>query len=390
MEEYKFLLDLALILLATKFLGLFTKRFALPQVVGALFAGLLLGPAFLGILTETEFITNISKLGVIVLMFSAGMETNVSQLKHAGKASCVIALLGVLLPLAGGFAVAYFFGGENMLENVFIGIILTATSVSITVETLRELGTLNTKAGNAILGAALIDDVLGIIGLTIVTGMAGGGDSVIVVCLKILAFFALCLVLGILLHKMFMRWFSHYASDRRRFVVVAFAFCLLLSFVAEAVFGVADITGAYVAGLIFAQTRETNYLHNRFNSLSYMLLSPVFFASIGLQVVVTSFSGTLVAFTLVMLVVAVLSKIVGCGVGAKLCCYTTAESFQIGSGMVSRGEVALIVAAKGLALGLLSTELFAPIVIVVIATTIVAPILLKIAFKPKKEEAVQA
>ena len=212
--DYSYLLSLALILLSTKVLGLFTKKLKLPQVVGALLAGLLLGPAFLGVLKETEFITNISELGVIILMFAAGLETDIKELKKTGKASFVIALIGVIVPLLGGLGVAYIFNADGdpalsssaLLQNIFIGIILTATSVSITVETLKELGKLSTKAGNAILGAALIDDILGIIALTLVTSLADPSVNIAVVLLKIVAFFAFAIFVGFLFHYAFNKW----------------------------------------------------------------------------------------------------------------------------------------------------------------------------------------
>ena len=206
MEEYRYLLDVAIILLSTKVLGLATRRVQMPQVVGALLAGLVLGPAMLGILTETSFIHEIAEIGVIVLMFCAGMETDIKELKESGKASFVIALCGVIVPLIGGFAIAYFFNKPELissdascnifLQNIFIGIILTATSVSITVETLKELGKLKTRSGNAILGAAIIDDILGIIALTIVTSMADASVSLTVVLLKIVGFFAFSGIVG--------------------------------------------------------------------------------------------------------------------------------------------------------------------------------------------------
>ena len=182
--SYHYLLDLALILLSTKLLGLLTQRFQMPQVVGALLAGLILGPAGLNVLTETEFISQLSELGVIVLMFSAGMGTDINELKHSGKAGFWVALLGVIVPLLMGTALAWgaaaagLIESNGMLENVFVGTILTATSVSITVETLKEMGKLETKVGNTILAAALIDDVLGLVALTLVSSLAGGGESV--------------------------------------------------------------------------------------------------------------------------------------------------------------------------------------------------------------------
>lgn len=393
MESYGFLMDLALILISTKVLGLITKRIQMPQVVGALLAGLILGPAMLNILQETEFISQVSELGVIVLMFTAGLETDIQELKKAGAKSFVIALIGVIVPLIGGFGVSYFFNREMMsdvtsplfLQNVFIGVILTATSVSITVETLKELGRLNTAAGNAILGAAVIDDILGIIALTVVTTFAGTDVSVISVLLKIVAFFVIAFVCGILFYFAFNKWMNHYNRDKRRFVIVAFVFCLLLSYVAEVYFGVADITGAYLAGLIISDTSRTKYIASRFEVVSYMLLSPMFFASIGIEVVLPEMSTNLILFSISLVIIAVLTKVVGCGLGAKVCGYTNEESLQIGVGMVSRGEVALVVASKGAAVGLMSATYFGPVVIVVVATTILAPILLKLVFKKDKK-----
>lgn len=384
--DYQFLLRLAVILLCTKLLGILTKRVSLPQVVGALIAGVLLGPACFGLIGETTFLDQIAELGVIVLMFTAGLETDLDGLKRSGKAAFVIALIGVIVPLAAGFAVACFFNRGEFLQNVFIGVILTATSVSITVETLKELGKLSTRSGNAILGAALIDDVLGIVALTIVTSMAGQGAGIGIVLLKIVLFFALSLVVGVVLHKLVQKWFETTANDKRRFLVVAFALCLLYAYVAEDVFGVADITGAYIMGVIFAGTPKVAYLENRFDTLSCMLLSPVFFASIGLKVVLPQMSGAVVLFSVLLILAAVISKVVGCGLGARLCGYTGKDAIRIGVGMISRGEVALIVANKGIASGLMNDAFFGPVVLVVIVTTVITPILLKLVYKSKEKD----
>lgn len=393
MESYGYLLDLALILLSTKVFGLITRRVKLPQVVGALLAGLILGPACIGILHQTDFIYQVSEIGVIVLMFCAGLETDIDELKKSGKASFVIALLGVIVPLLGGFAVAAYFNRPGMIEptadvnvilqNVFIGVILTATSVSISVETLKEMGKLNTKAGNAILGAAIIDDILGIVALTIITSLADSSVNVAMVFIKIIGFFIFVGVGGYLLHVVFQKWVKGYERDLQRFVILAFVICLLFSYCAEEFFGVADITGAFFAGLIITKTTHTNYIARRFGILSYILLSPVFFANIGLQVNLPSMSPMIIGFAVALVVIAVLTKVVGCGVGAKLCKYSNKDCIRIGAGMVSRGEVALIVAAKGNAIGLISADLMGPIVIVVVITTIISPILLKMTFSEK-------
>ena len=389
MLSYEFLFDLALILISTKLFGLITKKVRMPQVVGALVAGVILGPAVLNVLSETEFIQKLAELGVIVLMFTAGLETDINQLKKTGKASFIIAVLGVIIPLAGGFFIASIFNKGNdvntILQNVFIGIILTATSVSITVETLKEMGKLNTRAGNAILGAAIIDDILGIIALTITTSLADPSINVIIVLIKIVMFFIFAGFAGYLFHWAFIKLDERYQRDLRRFVIIAFVFCLLLSFCAEEFFGVADITGAFIAGLVISDSNRSKYLNSRFETLSYMLLSPIFFASIGIKVQLTAMTKTIFIFAILLLIVAILSKILGCALGAKLCRYSNREAIQIGTGMISRGEVALIVANKGIAMGLMLPEFLAPVVIVVVVTTIVTPILLKVVFNNKSK-----
>ncbi len=392
MDAYRYLLDLAIILLSTKVLGLLTKKVQMPQVVGALLAGLILGPAGFGLLTETSFIHEVAEIGVIVLMFSAGMETDIKELKASGKASFIIALFGVLVPLAGGYAVAWFFNKPGAIEsdvtspvflqNIFIGVILTATSVSITVETLKELGKLKTRSGNAILGAAIIDDVLGIIALTIVTSMADDSVSLGIVLLKIAGFFAFSGIIGLIFYKIYKKWVDEAEKELHRHTIIAFVFCLIMAFVAEEVFGVADITGAYIAGLIISNVQRSTYLESKFDTMSYLLLSPVFFASIGLKVELPKMSMTIIAFAVVLTIVAVITKIIGCGLGAKVCGYKNYQVKRIGVGMISRGEVALIVASKGAALGLMSSALLGPIIVVVVITTIITPVMLKVVFAP--------
>lgn len=388
MLSYKFLFDIAVILLSTKALGLVTKRFKLPQVVGALLAGLVLGPAVLNILHETDFIQQLAELGVIVLMFTAGLETDIKELKKSGVASVVIAILGMIVPLILGFILANFFNTNNsldsslFLQHMFIGVILTATSVSITVETLRELGKLNSNAGNAILGAAIIDDILGIIALTIISSCASSDTStnIWIVIGKILLFFILAIMVGIVIFRLMNKEMKTHNTDLRRFVIFSFVFCLLLSYAAEEFFGVADITGAFIAGLILSGTERKHYILSRFETSSYMLLSPIFFASIGIKVEIPKMSKEIIIFSILLIIIAVISKIIGCGLGAKLCKYTNSEALQIGTGMVSRGEVALIMANKGNALGLMSSIFFGPVVIMVVITTIISPILLKLVF----------
>lgn len=392
MLSYRFLFDIAIILLSTKVFGLIAQKFKMPQVVGALFAGVILGPAVLNILHETEFIHQMAELGVIVLMFTAGLEADVNELKKTGKAATIIAILGVLVPLLGGFLVSYIFSEgmgtvdtNALLQDIFVGVILTATSVSITVQTLKELGSLNSRAGNTILGAALIDDILGIIILTIITSLADTSVNIYLVFIKIILFFVFAILFAIIFKKVFKIWADKYDGDVRRFAIISFVICLLLSFIAEEVFGVADITGAFIAGLIISNNKKSEYIDSRFETLSYMLLSPIFFASIGIRVEITGMNLDTIIFTVILLIIAILTKIIGCALGAKLCKYSIHESVQIGAGMVSRGEVALIVANKGIAVSLINTSFLTPIVIVVVITTVITPILLEIAFSREKK-----
>ncbi len=399
--RYDYLLDLALILLSTKVLGIFSQRFRLPQVVGSLVAGLLLGPAVLGMIQETDFLHITASLGVILLMFTSGMETDINDLKNCGKSAFIVALAGVIIPLLGGFAVGTLFNdptllvnnapgpqGSLFLQNIFLGIILTATSVSITVETLRELGKLRSTAGNVILAAAIIDDVLGIVALTIVTSFSDQSVHVGLVLLKIVLFFVFSIIGGIAFSAFYRWWTEKTEENRTQHAIVAFVFCLLMSYAAEQFFGVADITGAFVAGLVLSNSTTGSrgkYLSDKFESVSFLYFSPIFFASIGLQVQLDKMNLHILIFAVALTVVAILSKILGCGLGARLCRYPNATSLQIGVGMISRGEVALIVATKGAGLGLINPELFGPVVVVVVVTTIITPILLKLVFRDKPE-----
>ena len=385
--SYHYLLDLALILLSTKLLGIATGKFQMPRVVGALLAGLVLGPAVLNILSETAFLAQLSELGVIVILFAAGMGTDLRELRSAGKSGFLVALCGVLVPMLMGTGFGWLSGelgwlpGNTFLENIFLGTVLTATSVSITVETLKELGYLDTKVGSTILAAALIDDVLGLIALTLVSSMAGGGGSLPLVLLKIVLFFVFAAIAAYGGIWLFRRMISMaHEKNLRRYPVFAFVLCLLLAYCAEEFFGVADIIGAFTAGLVVACTPKADYIRSKFEPLSYLLLTPVFFAGIGIKVELPQLNGTLVLFSLLLLTVAILSKIIGCGLGAKVCGFNGRECIQVGCGMACRGEVALIVANRGLSMGVLSQAMMTPIVITVVGCAVLTPILLKLCF----------
>lgn len=393
MLDYEFFLHLAIILISTKTFGLLSRRFAMPQVVGALVAGLILGPSVLNIIHETEFINTLAELGVIILMFIAGVETDMKEMKNTGRASLVIAVFGVVIPLAGGFIITAIFNNDlhqmskaDLLENFFVGVILTATSVSITVETLREMGKLRSPAGTAILAAAIIDDILGIIILTIITSFKDSSVSITMILTRIALFFVFALGLGLIMNKMF-HYLSNKYGKKRRIPIYGFVLALLLSYIAEHFFGVADITGAYLAGVIISNIGMKNYISEKAEIMSYMLLGPVFFASIGIKTVVESMDWKLLIFSLLLLVVAIGTKILGCGLGAKLAGFSKADALRIGVGMISRGEVALIVTNKGAMVGLVKQEHFAPIVLVVIVTTLITPVLLKMVFSHSREKA---
>lgn len=392
MESFDFLLFLAIILVSTKILGIFSRKVHMPQVVGALLAGIILGPSVLDLVqmeSDGNFLSYTAEIGVILLMFSAGLETDLTELKKNGISSFVVALCGVLVPLLGGFVTyALYFHVDvtdfkECMKAVFIGVVLTATSVSITVETLRELGHLKGKVGVTILGAAIIDDILGIIVLTVVTSLEDASVNPISILVKILLYFVVVGIIWFVLSRLkpvLESW------DRlRRTSIMSLAFCFLMAYISEEFFGIADITGAYFAGLMLCSMKIEGYVNRRVSIAAYLIFSPVFFASIGMKTNLDGLTGSVIIFSFILLVVAILTKVIGCGLGAKLCKYKNKESLQIGVGMISRGEVALIVAQKGYQAGMLNDSLFAPIVLVVIVTTLITPILLGMVFKGEKK-----
>lgn len=393
MESYNFILFVAIILLSTKVLGLISKRVHLPAVVGALMAGVILGPSFLNIISlEGDagiFIEYAAEIGVIFLMFSAGLGTELSELKENIVASAVTAVLGVIVPLVGGtIAYVIFFRPDmsnynELLKSFFIGVVLTATSVSITVETLRELGKLKGKVGTTILGAAVIDDILGIIVLTVIMSLKNPEVKPAAVFIKIGLYFIFLAVIVFMAMKIRPVYEKH--DHKRRTAIFAVAFALILSYISETIFGIADITGAYFAGLMLCNTKIEPYVDRKIEIESYMFFSPIFFASVGLKVQISGMTAAEWIFSVVLLVIAIITKIIGCGLGSRLCKCTNKEALQIGVGMISRGEVALIVAQKGYQANLLDDTLFAPIVIVVIVTTLLTPILLGVVMQDKKK-----
>lgn len=387
--NYEFLLWIALILISTKVLGLLCKAVHLPEVVGALLAGVILGPSALGLMSMEgdtgTLLTYVAEMGVIFLMFSAGLDTDLKELKANIGASFVTALIGVIVPLIGGMiGYALYFGEDlsnydQMLQSLFVGVVLTATSVSITVETLREMGRLSGKVGMTILGAAIIDDILGMVVLAVVSSMKDTSVKPTTVLIKIVLYFVLILILFMVTSRL---EFAIEKNDhKRRVAIFAIAFCFILAYVSEIGFGIADITGAYFAGVMLCQSKIRDYVDVKIHDVSTVFFSCIFFASVGLKVTLGGMTLKVWMFAVILTLIAIISKIVGCGLGAKICKFTWKESLQTGVGMISRGEVALIVAEKGRQVGLINEDLFAPIILVVIVTTLITPILLKVVFK---------
>lgn len=385
--DYTIFLELAIILLTTKLFGIVSKKLGLPQVVGSLIAGLLIGPCVLGWVNPSETLKIIAEMGVILIMFSAGLETDTKELKNTGLASFLVASAGVILPLICGFLIAAgFYGGFSgmdtvkVLKCIFIGVIMTATSVSITVETLREMGKLQTKAGTVILSAAIIDDVIGIILLSIIIGVGNPEVKPWVAVVKTVVFFVLAIGVGIGIHFLF-KWLDKKFPHTRRLPILGLVVCFLYAYCAEKFFGVADITGAYLAGIMMSGLKDTAYIDRKIEINAYMLFGPVFFASIGINATFAGFNANTVWFTLAFVVVAIVTKMLGCFGMAKLAKYPLRDSLVIGVGMIARGEVCLIVLQKGIAAGFVTSEYLAMGVMLVIVSSFLAPILLKLLYR---------
>ena len=369
--------NLAIILVAAKLLGIVARKLGAPQVVGEIIAGLIVGPCMLNFVSYDGFISGMAEIGVILLMFSAGLGTDLKELIKTGPVALLVAFAGVIVSVAGGAAVYLVFGfGDGdlaMLEAVFMGTILAATSVSITVQALKEMGHLKGRVATTILSAAIIDDVIGIVLLTVVIGFKSPDVQPASVCINIVLFFVLAFVLG----------FAH----SRRIPIFGLVLCFACAYCAEEFFGIADITGAYVAGIILCNIKDSQYIERKMDVSSYMIFGPVFFASIGLQTSFNDFNLSMLWFSIALVAVALLTKVIGCGGTAKLCKFNMPDSLKIGVGMMNRGEVGLIVAKKGLDTGLMAPQFFAPIIILIIVSSLATPILLKVVYKkwPGKE-----
>lgn len=400
---------LAVILILAKSLGLLARKAGLPQVVGMVVAGVILGlmkrfndpeNIFLSFIVnptneESDVLKVFSQVGVVLILFSSGLETKFSDLKKSGLAATVIAVAGVLAPMFLGTvgALAFMdgfadFGQEKLLNAIFIGTILAATSVGITVETLKELGKLNGKVGQTIVSAAIIDDVIGIIVLSIVTSLRGGGyEQILVTLLKAVGFFVFAIGLGLLL-RLYFNWEERKFPHKRRTSIFAFAMCFFYAFCAEKFFGIAAITGAYMAGVMLSGLVDTSFVDRKVVVSGYMIFSPIFFSYIGLSADFSSFSLGYLGFAFAFVALGIVGKIIGCGLASRPFGFSRKEAATVGCGMIARGEVALAVYGAG-------SMLIAPsggidpliaTILLIVASSVLCPIFLKLLFKDKKTD----
>lgn len=374
--------QLAIILLASKLAGDLSAKLGQPSVLGKLLIGIVLGPSVLGLVTDTEILSQLSQIGVILLMFIAGLETDVEEFKRTGKASTYVGVAGIIVPLSFGYLAGLMIG-LTTLESVFLGLLLSATSVSISVQALKEMGKLKTREGLTILGAAVIDDVLVIIALAFVMSLAGGDVNLGMVVLKKVAFFAAAILLSWKAVPWVLKKFAPLRVTES-VVSAGLIICFLFAYLAEYA-GVAAIIGAYIAGVAISLTNWKNEVFEKVETISYAVFVPVFFTSIGVSaqfIGIANHLGLIIGLS----VLAIATKLVGSAIGAKMAGFEMRSSLGIGSAMVSRGEVALIIAAIGLESALLSQDMFAVVVVVVLVTTIATPPMMKLFFKPMKEK----
>ncbi len=373
------------IIIFAKFFGILARKCKAPQVVGEIIAGLLIGPSVLGLVAQSDFLVQMAEVGVVLLMFSAGLETDLKELMKTGPIAFLIACAGVVIPLLGGtFLYMGFYGvsplgSDKFYAAVFIGVIMTATSVSITVQSLKEMGKLKGKVGTTILSAAIIDDVLGIIVLTFVIGFKSPNSNPGNVVFSTLLFFVLAFVVGVAVYKVFKVLDDRYPHTQR-IPIMSLALCFFFAYAAERYFGIADITGAYVAGVVLCSIQDSSYIDQKMEISSYMIFGPIFFASIGFKTSIEHLNGSILLFSAAFVLVALVTKIIGCGIMGRLCKFSFPDSLKIGVGMMTRGEVALIVAQKGLSVGLLTPEYFTAVILLIIVSSISTPIILKMLY----------
>ncbi|OAX51064.1 cation:proton antiporter [Paenibacillus sp. AD87] len=381
----EFILVLALILIFTKLAGDLSVRLGQPSVLGKLIVGVILGPALLGWVQPDDFIHYMAEIGVLLLMFIAGLETDLEQLKKNWKAAFAVAVGGIILPFIGGYGAAAAFG-MSQTHALFFGLLFCATSVSISVQTLKDMNQLSSREGTTILGAAVVDDVLVVVILAVMMSLLGTGatdTSIPLLIGKKLLFFVVIIAASWFLVPRIMKWMAP-LKVTETVITAGLIICFGFSYFAEWM-GVAGIIGAFAAGIAISQTNFKHEVETKLEPIAYGIFVPVFFVSIGLNVTFDGV-GSQIWFIIVISLIAIVTKLLGGGAGARLTGFDRSSSLAIGAGMISRGEVALIIASTGLASGLLDPEYFTSVVIMVIVTTLVTPPLLKITFARKKGE----
>ena len=383
---YSVFRDLAIIILGAKFFALVARKCKAPQVVGEIIAGLLIGPCLLNLVQTSDAISIFAEIGVVLLMFTTGLGTNLKELLRAGPIAMLIACVGVFVPLVGGtllYSAFYGFaavGSPEFYRALFIGTIMTATSVSITVATLQELGHLKSFLGTTIVSAAVIDDVIGIIVLTCVLGASSGeGTGIGAVLIQTILFFLVAIGVGVVIHFA-MKWLDARNPHTQRITIVSLAFCFAMAYIAEKYFGIADITGAYIAGIVLCTMNDAPYVERRVDISNYVIFAPVFFASIGLKTDISGLTPEILLFCVCFVIVALITKIIGCGLAAKVRRFNWGDSLKIGVGMMTRGEVALIVAQKGLEIGVVDPVYFTAVILLIVVSSVATPLVLKALF----------
>lgn len=393
------LLFFALLIVLAKSFGDLAARFGFPVVLGELMVGLILGPTFIDVFsifssggperagdpTLPGVAKVLANLGAVVLMFLAGLETDIPMMKKAVGPAFWSACGGVILPLAGGAMVGRAMG-LGWAEAIFIGTILTATSVSITAQTLMNMNELRSRAGSTILGAAVIDDVLGLIILSFVTASQAGthagasheAGGILLVLVRVTGFLVLGLLLGpALVRAVFKR--ASRLQGPHSLTAIAFALSMCFAFLAEYLGGMAAITGAYLAGFLIASHAHDEEVIRDVRSLTHTFFAPIFLVSIGLAINARS-AASAIGFFLVILAVAIVGKVVGCGLGAWASGFGGRESLVVGVGMVPRGEVGLITASLGWTAGIISGPVYSLMVVLVLVTTLITPVMLRMVY----------
>lgn len=414
-QPYEILLFLGIILVVSKLLSLWLSKLKLPTVIAYLITGLLVG--LLTFLPDGWFrgsfeysvdaLKFFAKIGVVLIMFSAGLETDISKVKAMGVKSLIITSLGVVVPLCLGTLLAYLYnlttgGAMSVFSMLYYGVILSATSVSITVAVLKELKKLNSPVGTALVSAAILDDIIGIVLLSVVISMASsnspdtsitiaglisqaaglsGAANVVLIVVSMIVFFVVTFFVGLLLRRFF-NFLGHKYPHHIRITILAFGVCFIYSYIAE-LFSIADITGAFLIGLALSSTNVKPYVDHRSETISNNLFTPVFFSMIMINLYPSfkAFDTSFLVFGLLWVAVGIIGKIIGAGAGGLICKFKFKDSLAIGIGMMARAEVLIVCASKGIDAGLVDNQIMIYTVILILITSFLTPIILKFIYR---------